>query len=95
MRILLLHLIFAFPRELRAFPGVPTYFNNWDATLLQTFDLAVYDFDKFFDELEFVINLDFIQCLHQALDLNDLLGCLVDDLWASELTISNLSLADR
>nr|GEY95902.1 putative reverse transcriptase domain-containing protein [Tanacetum cinerariifolium] len=33
--------------------------------------------------------------LDMALDLNDLLSCLVDDLWASELTISNFSPADR
>nr|GEZ08906.1 hypothetical protein [Tanacetum cinerariifolium] len=33
--------------------------------------------------------------LDMALDLNYLLGCLVDDLWASELSISNLSPADR
>nr|GFB41149.1 putative reverse transcriptase domain-containing protein [Tanacetum cinerariifolium] len=30
-----------------------------------------------------------------ALDLNYLLGCHVDDLWASELSISHLSPADR
>ncbi|GJV29666.1 hypothetical protein Tco_1386114 [Tanacetum coccineum] len=33
--------------------------------------------------------------LNTALDLNNLLSCLMDDLWASELTISNFSPADR
>ncbi|GKE72596.1 hypothetical protein Tco_1534637 [Tanacetum coccineum] len=46
LRVLLLHLIFAFPCKLRATPGVPTYFNNWVAALLQTLDLAVHDFDS-------------------------------------------------
>nr|GFC87095.1 hypothetical protein [Tanacetum cinerariifolium] len=33
--------------------------------------------------------------LDTALDLNYHLGCLVDDLWASELSISNLIPSDR
>ncbi|GKC71348.1 hypothetical protein Tco_1117231 [Tanacetum coccineum] len=33
--------------------------------------------------------------LDVVLDLDDSLSCLVDDLWASELTISNFSPADR
>ncbi|GJT35729.1 hypothetical protein Tco_0926148 [Tanacetum coccineum] len=124
--------------------------------------LTVHDFDRFFNELKLVINLDFIQqvkstgivsnlgqvslkgpilsrvklspfsktyhpfswghfqhdlifnlklkglssyvsvalltltcSLNTDLDLNDLLICLVVHLWASELTISNFSLADR
>nr|GEU57794.1 hypothetical protein [Tanacetum cinerariifolium] len=32
--------------------------------------------------------------LNTTLDLNDLLSCFMDNLWASELTISNFSLAD-
>ncbi|GJT52231.1 hypothetical protein Tco_0978388 [Tanacetum coccineum] len=32
--------------------------------------------------------------LDMALDLNYSLGCLVDDLWASELTVPNISPAD-
>ncbi|GKF55595.1 hypothetical protein Tco_0165935 [Tanacetum coccineum] len=115
------------------------------------FDLTVHDLDRFFDEVKFVIDLDFIQryskrfishaflqirdvkhnmnstqllwefkshdlisylklkgfpsyvditlltitgCLDTALDLNDLLSCVVYDLWASELSISNFSPAD-
>nr|GEV00410.1 cytochrome c oxidase subunit 1, mitochondrial [Tanacetum cinerariifolium] len=58
---------------------------------LRMFDLTVHDLDMFFDEVQFVVNLDFIQCvalltitsgLDTALDLNDLLSRLVDDLWA-------------
>ncbi|GKA05361.1 hypothetical protein Tco_0684481 [Tanacetum coccineum] len=33
--------------------------------------------------------------LNTALDLNDFLSCLIDDLWASELTVSNFSPTDR
>ncbi|GJV96813.1 hypothetical protein Tco_1548390 [Tanacetum coccineum] len=33
--------------------------------------------------------------LDTSLNLNNFLGCLMNDLWASELTISNFSLADR
>ncbi|GKD72614.1 hypothetical protein Tco_1330896 [Tanacetum coccineum] len=32
--------------------------------------------------------------LDMALDLNYSLGCLVDDLWASKMTVPNFSLAD-
>ncbi|GKD35297.1 hypothetical protein Tco_1250806 [Tanacetum coccineum] len=66
---------------------------------------------RFFDEVEFGIDLDFIQryckrfinhallqiqdmksgSLDTTLDLNDLLSRLMDDLWASELSISNFS----
>ncbi|GJZ68228.1 reverse transcriptase domain-containing protein, partial [Tanacetum coccineum] len=89
------------------------------------FDLHV---ARFFNEVELVVDLDFIQrysksfvrqsflqirdvkgtmnsaqlfwefksgSLNTALDLNNLLGCLMDDLWANELIISNFSLADR
>nr|GEV49004.1 integrator complex subunit 11 [Tanacetum cinerariifolium] len=95
MRVLFLHLVFTLPRKLRTSLGVPMYFDDQDTTLLQTFDLTVHDLDRFFDEVEFFIDLDFFQRLDAALDLEDLLGCLVDDLWASELTISNFSPADR
>nr|GFB15628.1 hypothetical protein [Tanacetum cinerariifolium] len=61
--------------ELRSSPGVPAHFDNLTTTLLQTLDLTVHDLDS----------------LDTALDLNYLLSCLVDDLWASELSISNLS----
>ncbi|GJT07971.1 hypothetical protein Tco_0842433 [Tanacetum coccineum] len=47
--------------ELRTPPRVPAYFDNRNTTLLQTLDLTVYDLDRFFDEVQFVVNLDFIQ----------------------------------
>ncbi|GJW38320.1 hypothetical protein Tco_0064165 [Tanacetum coccineum] len=114
-----------FSSELRTSLGVPTYFNNRDATLLQTLDLAVHDLDRFFNEMKFFVDLDFIQRryfqhdlvsylklegfssyvsialltiaggLDAALDLDDFLSRLVDDLWANELTISNFSPTDR
>nr|GEX57412.1 hypothetical protein [Tanacetum cinerariifolium] len=103
MRVLLLHLIFMLSGELRTSLGVPTHFDNRNTTLLQTLELTAHDLDKFFDEVQFVVNLNFIHCiallmitggLDTALDLNYFLGCLVDDLRASELSISNLSPAD-
>ncbi|GJU94440.1 hypothetical protein Tco_1319196 [Tanacetum coccineum] len=42
-------------------PKVPTYLENWNTALLQMFDLTVHDLDKFFNEVELVIDLDFIQ----------------------------------
>ncbi|GKD36571.1 hypothetical protein Tco_1252080 [Tanacetum coccineum] len=189
MRVLLLHLIFTLPDELRTSPRVLAYFDNQNTALLQTLDLTVHDLDRFFDEVEFFIDLDFIQryskrfirhaflqirdvkrtinstqllwefksvgngsyfvnylkrsniarvqlslfakayhsfprrylqhdlisylklkgflsyisitlltimgCLDTALNLNDLLSCLLDDLWASELSISYFSPANR
>nr|GEY03438.1 hypothetical protein [Tanacetum cinerariifolium] len=85
MRVLLLYLIFTLPGELRTSLGVPALFDNRNTTLLQLLNLTVYDLDKFFNEVQFVINLDFIHCLDTALDLNYLLSCLVDDLWVSSL----------
>ncbi|GKD57194.1 hypothetical protein Tco_1290581 [Tanacetum coccineum] len=189
MWVLFLHLVFTLPRKLRTSPRVPTYLDNRNTALLQTLDLKVHDLDRYFNEVDFVIHLDFIQwysksfvrheflqirevkramnstqlfwefksigngsyfnydlkrsnitmvqlslfakmyhpfpwryfqhdlishlkfkgflsyvnialltimgSLDTALDLNNLLGCLMNDLWASELTISNFSLGDR
>ncbi|GKA34812.1 hypothetical protein Tco_0721241 [Tanacetum coccineum] len=149
MRVLFLHLVFTLPCELRTSPRVLAYLDNWNATLLQTLDLTVHDLDRFFNEVEFVVDLNFIQRyskrsnimrvqlspfakayhslprrylqhdlishlklkgflsyvgiallmimsdLDMALNLNNLLSCLVDDIWASELTISNFSPTDR
>nr|GEZ12808.1 putative reverse transcriptase domain-containing protein [Tanacetum cinerariifolium] len=61
MRVLLLHLVFMLLGELRTFPGVSAHFDNRNMTLLQTLDLTVHDLDRFFKEVQFVINLDFIQ----------------------------------
>nr|GEW39489.1 retrovirus-related Pol polyprotein from transposon TNT 1-94 [Tanacetum cinerariifolium] len=88
MRVLLLHLIFTLPGELRTSLGVPSHFDNQNTTQLQTLDLAVHDLDS-------IALLTITGNLDTALDLNYFLDCLVDDLWASELSISNLSPADR
>ncbi|GKB28607.1 hypothetical protein Tco_0868008 [Tanacetum coccineum] len=61
MRILLLHLIFTLPGELKTSPRVLAYLDNQNTALLQRFDLTVHDLDVFFDEVKFVVNLDFIQ----------------------------------
>ncbi|GKG23290.1 hypothetical protein Tco_0391326, partial [Tanacetum coccineum] len=42
-------------------PRVLAYLDNWNATLLQTLDLTVHDLDRFFNEVEFVVDLNFIQ----------------------------------
>ncbi|GKC90248.1 hypothetical protein Tco_1150897, partial [Tanacetum coccineum] len=47
--------------ELRTPPRVLAYFDNQNTTLLQMLDLTVHDLDRFFDEVQFVVNLDFIQ----------------------------------
>ncbi|GKC96956.1 hypothetical protein Tco_1162398 [Tanacetum coccineum] len=187
--VLFLHLLFMFPHKLRTSLRVPAYLQNRNTALLQTLDLTVHDLDRFFNEVEFIAELDFIQrygksfvghaflqvrdmkstvnsaqllwefkligngsnfgndlegsnitrvqlspfvkkyhsllwryfqheiishlklkgfpsyvgialltitgSLDMALDLNNLLSCLMDDLWASEVTISNFSPADR
>nr|GFA61683.1 hypothetical protein [Tanacetum cinerariifolium] len=56
MSVLLLHLIFTLLGELRTSPGVLTHFDNRNTTLLQMLDLAVYDLDGFFIEVQFVID---------------------------------------
>ncbi|GJV66675.1 hypothetical protein Tco_1482184 [Tanacetum coccineum] len=61
MRILLLKLVFAFPSKFGTSPRILTYLHDLDMALLQTFDLTVHDFDRFFNEVELVIDLDFIQ----------------------------------
>nr|GEY91834.1 hypothetical protein [Tanacetum cinerariifolium] len=61
VRVFLLHLVFTLPGELRTPPRVLAYFDNWNTTLLQTLDLTVHDLDRFFNEVQFVVNLDFIQ----------------------------------
>ncbi|GKE86279.1 hypothetical protein Tco_1560021, partial [Tanacetum coccineum] len=126
MRILLLHLIFTLLGKLRTSPRVLVYLDNQNTALLQTSDLTVYDLDGFFNEVEFVVNLDFIQryskrfVRHAFLQIrdvkrtmnstqllrkfksigngsyfrSDLKSCLVDDLWASELTIFDFSPTD-
>ncbi|GKA99766.1 hypothetical protein Tco_0827760 [Tanacetum coccineum] len=61
MRVLLLHLIFTLSGELRTSTRVPAYLDNQNTTLLLTFDLTVHDLDRFFDEVELVVDLNLIQ----------------------------------
>ncbi|GJZ30613.1 hypothetical protein Tco_0575660, partial [Tanacetum coccineum] len=42
-------------------PRALAYLDNWNAAPLQTLDLMVHDFDKFFNGVECVVDLDFIQ----------------------------------
>ncbi|GKG53350.1 hypothetical protein Tco_0552618, partial [Tanacetum coccineum] len=43
------------------YPGIPSYFNDRDATLLRLLDLLIHDFHWFFNEVKLVMNLDLIQ----------------------------------
>ncbi|GJS17063.1 hypothetical protein Tco_0411535 [Tanacetum coccineum] len=42
-------------------PRVPSDFNNWNATLLQLLDFTIHNFYRFFNEVEFIVNVYFIQ----------------------------------
>ncbi|GKE95956.1 hypothetical protein Tco_1580811 [Tanacetum coccineum] len=61
MMVLLLHSVFTFLRILRTYPRAPPYVDNWNAAPLQALDLKVYDFDRFSNGVECVVDLDFIQ----------------------------------
>ncbi|GJX90485.1 hypothetical protein Tco_0343811, partial [Tanacetum coccineum] len=61
VRVLFLHLVFTFPGKLRTSPRVPAYLDNRNTALFQMLDLTVHDLVRFFNEVEFVVDLDFIQ----------------------------------
>ncbi|GKB44815.1 hypothetical protein Tco_0889757 [Tanacetum coccineum] len=61
MRVLLLHLVFAFPGILGTSFRIPTDLHDWNATLLQTLNFAVHNLNWFFNEMELFINVDFVQ----------------------------------
>nr|GEX33771.1 hypothetical protein [Tanacetum cinerariifolium] len=46
--------------KLSTSPRVLAYLHNWNVTLLQTLDHPVHDLDRFFDQVQFVVNLDFV-----------------------------------
>ncbi|GJS05234.1 zinc finger BED domain-containing protein RICESLEEPER 2-like protein [Tanacetum coccineum] len=46
--------------ELRTSPRVPAHFDYRNMTLLQTLDLTVHNLDGFFNEIQFVVNLDLV-----------------------------------
>ncbi|GKC25732.1 hypothetical protein Tco_1027882 [Tanacetum coccineum] len=68
VRVFLLHLVFTLPGELRTSLRVPAYFDNQNTTLLQTLDLTLHNLDGFFDEVQFVVHLDFIQRVDEYFD---------------------------
>nr|GFB26307.1 putative reverse transcriptase domain-containing protein [Tanacetum cinerariifolium] len=47
--------------ELKTSLRVPAHLDNRNMTLLQTLNLTVHDLDGFFNEVQFIVNLDFIQ----------------------------------
>ncbi|GJV31239.1 hypothetical protein Tco_1391639 [Tanacetum coccineum] len=53
-------LCFQLGGELRTSPRVPAYLDNRNTALLQTFDLTVHDLDRFFNEVQFVVDLDLL-----------------------------------
>ncbi|GJY12888.1 hypothetical protein Tco_0382197 [Tanacetum coccineum] len=52
---------------------VPTYLDNQNTVLLQTLDFGVHDLDRFFNEVEFFVDLDFIQRYSKSLVSQSLL----------------------
>ncbi|GJU50977.1 ribonuclease H-like domain-containing protein [Tanacetum coccineum] len=66
MRILVLKLVFTFPRKLWTSSRVPSNFDNRYTALLESFDLAVYDFYQFFDKVKLIVNLDLFQSCNLA-----------------------------
>ncbi|GJT74838.1 putative reverse transcriptase domain-containing protein [Tanacetum coccineum] len=62
------HLVFTLPRKLRTSPRVPTYLDNRNTALLQMLDFAFHDLDRFLNEVEFFVDLDFIQRIKISLD---------------------------
>ncbi|GJZ53836.1 hypothetical protein Tco_0608721, partial [Tanacetum coccineum] len=41
-------------------PRVPSDFDNWNAALLQPLDLTIHNFYWFFNEVEFIVNVNFL-----------------------------------
>ena len=61
MRILLFHPIFALLSEFRSPLGIPANLHYWDATLFRSFDLSAHSFDRFFHEVEVLIDFNLIE----------------------------------
>ncbi|GJY40486.1 hypothetical protein Tco_0427756 [Tanacetum coccineum] len=61
VRVFLPELVFMFPSVLWAFTCVPRDFNDWYTASLELLNLAVYNLYGFFNEVEFVVELDFLQ----------------------------------
>ncbi|KAL4554795.1 hypothetical protein LXL04_037401 [Taraxacum kok-saghyz] len=56
-----LHLVLALPGELGSALSTPSHFHNGNPTLLQSLDFPIHDLHRLFYEVEFLINLDFLQ----------------------------------
>ena len=67
MRVLLFHLIFAFPSEFKSSLGVSTDFHDGYATLFRLFDLSVHDFYRFFHKVEALVDLDLVEWNNKSL----------------------------
>ncbi|GJT32911.1 putative reverse transcriptase domain-containing protein [Tanacetum coccineum] len=61
VRVHALELVLAFPRVLWTSSCVPTDFNDMYTALFELLDLAVHNLYGFFDEVEFIVELDFLQ----------------------------------
>ncbi|GKE08127.1 hypothetical protein Tco_1411678, partial [Tanacetum coccineum] len=70
-------------------------FINHELLQIRDHDLISYLKLKGFSSYVGITLLAIVGSLDTALDLNDLLNRLVDDLWASELSISDFTPADR
>ena len=67
MRVLLFHLIFAFPCEFGSPLGVPANLHDGYATLFCLFDLSVHDFYWFFHKVEALVDLDLVEWNNKSL----------------------------
>src|ERR1043165_3024548 len=61
MRVLSLHLVLSFPRELRSTIRVPTNFNDADFTPTKATNLVVENLDRFLHNAKTIIHLDLSQ----------------------------------
>ncbi|GJT52465.1 hypothetical protein Tco_0978622 [Tanacetum coccineum] len=61
VQILVSKLVFTFPRELWTSLGIPSKFDDRYTDLLELFDLAVYDFYRFFNKVKLIVNPDHFQ----------------------------------
>ena len=58
---LVLHLVLSFSCVLWSSLKLPSYLDNGNPTLLESFDLFVHDFNSLFDEVQLRVNLNFIK----------------------------------
>ena len=68
MWVFLFYLLFAFPGILGSSFNVTTDLHDGNATLFHSFDLSIPDFNWFFNEVEALIDFDFVEWYHKSLD---------------------------